>query len=444
MVRVLVLVSSSVRQFRSKCRGTKANEWIDCWWKNMEDDENLDPHIYTVGFMEIKKNGGKNDILYSADANGNKEKLTEEWVSEGSDFFIAEKGEFLIDLLQDIQNDTIVWIRGDRENGLTEKTLQDNIISILSALSHHRICKAYHGKKPEGCGWLTYSSTGNYWPEILHLRYGGLDRNECIRTRQEAFDNMWKALGCGKPCRNPGARTSEEEVEALLKVWRGEAKDQLISILKHRIAHLWLPLDIDLMGIEEVGKQEAGDRKQKYLMEVLQSAGEQFYQQKLGKLQYMVAGEHVHFQEVDCYPVEPRDKENLLAESKSIYDLILESGKKEEIIESEEWKTLKLLCGLETKDEVNELNPPASGKVYKPDEHSPILGFICLLGSKVLKKESINTIDVDEVLSYFSNLSDGEGWTVPDANPGSIKSFHDWFCALYNALGEIRAKLLSG
>ena len=205
------------------------------------------------------------------------------------------------------------------------------------------------------------------------------------------------------------------------------------SILKHRIAHLFLPLDIDLMGIKEVLSSKLGSSEENksravdYLKDVLESKNgdTRYYRQKLAKLQYVVAGEYVDFPQAngnikegkikECDPVKPKDAANLLADNKSIYELILDSDK---IIGSTDWQTLTRLSGLKLKDGVNEKNPDTNCKVYEPDKNSRILQFMCLMDCKIQKLQSIGENDVNELTS-------------------KLESFHSWFCALHETLDKI-------
>lgn len=244
--------------------------------------------------------------------------------------------------------------------------------------------------------------------------------------------------------KNNRQQEAKDKCEQIIK--KIKELSQKLSILIHRIAHLFLPLDIDLQGIEEVKSQESRDRRQKeYLKEILEytaeRGGDTFYRQRLAELQYLVVGgEHVDFSGTkggktkECKPVEAQNKENLLPDSRSIYKLIIESKKKEEIIDSPDWKVLKNLCGLEEKEGVEEKNPREGDKIYEPAEakDSPILQFMCLLDCKILKKQ-VKSEDVGAVLNHFSN-----GWDVSGANPNPIKSFHDWFCNLMECLNKIK------
>ncbi len=230
------------------------------------------------------------------------------------------------------------------------------------------------------------------------------------------------------------------------------------SLLKHRIAHLWLPLDIDIQGINKCWNDGKKNVAQEYLKEVLKdkNGNSAYYRQKLAKLQYIVAGKHVDFSKANstiecedskikgCSSVEPADKSNLLIDNKSIYDLILESDKENKIISSENWQALEFLSGLEIvnrddkKSEADKENPQL--KIYRPIDYknSPISQFICLMDSRIKEKRYNN---VEEILNFFIALDNGKGWELKKANPESIKSFHEWFCALDNCLKNLRMKL---
>jgi hypothetical protein len=227
------------------------------------------------------------------------------------------------------------------------------------------------------------------------------------------------------------------------------------SLLKHRIAHLFLPLDIDLQGISEVkgkkvkvrenDKEIEKDAQVAYLEDVLKDKDQTYYRNKLAKLWYIITGEKVDFLKAKgaleykngeitkCEPVvlTEDEKKNLLRDGDSILDLI-EKSEKKGILDSEEWKNLLKLAGLK---KVNDSYEPIKF------EESPILQYMCLMDSKIIKKDQIQPNDVENILNYFSKLNDNKGWEVEGANPEIIKSFHDWFCALMDCLDKIREKL---
>jgi len=204
------------------------------------------------------------------------------------------------------------------------------------------------------------------------------------------------------------------------------------SLLKHRIAHLFLPLDIDLQGISEA--EDA--KKIEYLKEALrEKKNNHYYRQKLADLWYMVIKEDFEGRKINEYKiVKPRDSTQLLANDKAIIDLIKESGKQDKV--KDLWEVFLDLCGIEYNS-----RKPFENKFSMIN--SPISSFMCLLDKKI-EKNMINMIekgDVEEILNYFSKLNDNKGCKVKGANPEMIKSFHDWFCALDNCLDKIRKGL---
>jgi len=214
---------------------------------------------------------------------------------------------------------------------------------------------------------------------------------------------------------------------------------QSLPLLKHRIAHLFLALDIDLQGISEVE-----DKKIEYLKEVLDEKKNEpkdnqdnpcYYRQKLADLWYMVVKKDFSSQKInECEIVRPTQNENSLPERKAIIDLIEDEKKKNEEVKKY-WKLLLKICGLKFDNN----NPFDSSKI-NPDENLPIIKFMCLMDSKI-KKNKIEQQDVNKILNYFSELNNNKGWEVKGAKPEVIKSFHDWFCALIDCLDKIREKL---
>jgi hypothetical protein len=199
------------------------------------------------------------------------------------------------------------------------------------------------------------------------------------------------------------------------------------SLLIHRIAHFFLPLDIDLQGISEA--EDA--KKIEYLKEALrEKKNNHYYRQKLADLWYMVIKEDFEGRKINEYEkVKPRDSRQLLANDKAIIDLIKESGKQDKV--KDLWEVFLDLCGIKYNS-----RKPFENKFSMIN--SPISSFMCLLDKKI-EKNMINMIekpDVEEILNYFM-----EGWKVEGANPEIIKSFHDWFCALMDCLEKIREGL---
>jgi len=305
------------------------------------------------------------------------------------------------------------------------KDIEEKYVAIHDLKNYIKDVSQFEDKVKYLCGFHHYAS--------------GLDKEFCELLVE--FQNNIKSNNSHQAIKN-----CEEIIKKIEELSKKTVLERL-SLLKHRIAHLWLPLDIDLQGIREVmssefGVQNSGKKRKRaedYLKDVLTAKDGQFYRQKLAKLQYTVAGEYVNFSQVngniecqngeiqECIPVTPQNTENLLADNKSIYDLILES-KKIDILKSQEWTNLLNLCGLE-KD--------GTDKDFKPlhFQHSPILYFMCLMDCRIKEKRYNN---VEEILNFFTALDNGKGWELKGANPEAIKSFHDWFCALDNTLDDLR------
>lgn len=253
-------------------------------------------------------------------------------------------------------------------------------------------------------------------------------------------------------CRSCGAQVnnSDDLIKELWEYFSKEKKNEEnvkpFSLLKHRIAHLFLPLDIDLQGIKEVKKSEARGQKQdgtsvRYLEDVLKDKEPAYYRKKLADLWFIIAGGKVDFSKANgaleckngkitqCEPVPltDEDKQNLLADGMSILDLIEKSEKKEEIKKSNEWENLLELAGLKNVND-NKYEPKKFGE-------SPILKFMCELDSRITdqKYDEIDKIlkfdELDKMLaSDFSHLT-------------SDISFHRWFCALDECLDKLRSEL---
>lgn len=383
--KVIIFVTSGESRKDRVCKGV---EWSDCW--------ELDCNTYYA----IKTDKGKfckkklQDLLNLLQSKKNKKKMTI-WIN------------------------TYNWQTSQKPR--SQEDVYSDIKKILSKLSNltfkpYEICIAYHDLRltpPQNIGVKT-------WPYSLAI---GQEELELWNTLSKLKDNEFE-------------KNFDE-------VWDTIQKKTIIpnfSLLKHRIAHLWLPLDIDLQGIQEVSRQQAGSSSQEYLKNVLTGKDNQFYRQKLAKFQYVLAGEHVDFSQAngsikcengkikECSQVKPQDKENLLVDNKSIYDLIRESDKKD-VIDSQDWQALKLLSGLKLINGVDEKNP--TNKTYKAINYkdSPIFQFICLMDCMISGE---CPSDVTKVLDPFDN------WEVKNANPERITSFHSWFCALDDCLDKFR------
>lgn len=229
------------------------------------------------------------------------------------------------------------------------------------------------------------------------------------------------------------------------------------SLLKHRIAHLWLPLDIDLQGIMECWNDESKDAACKYLEDVLEDKRDKtkdqnniltyaYYRQKLADLQYIITSSEFGIQgselndpcSKDATPVScSKEVKEFMNGKESVLELIEKLKKEMNENKIEELKqTLIALAGLKTNNE-------PQGTKHEPNPNSPILKFMCLMDCKIKEKRYNN---VEEILNFFQHhkFLDEKGnerqFCMGNIEK-PIESFHDWFCALDDCLKNLRMKL---
>jgi hypothetical protein len=202
---------------------------------------------------------------------------------------------------------------------------------------------------------------------------------------------------------------------------------ELFSILQHRIANLFLSLDMNLQGIYEVSKQSK-EKAVEYLKDILKNKSKTFYRQKLADLQFMVAKVNGE--------VATSLTKNDLPDKESILDLLPE----DKTIVKEEWEMLLKLSGLGLKENGNNLFNREDLKV-KVD--SGIFVFMKLLDDKIGKyckdKKSININDVNEILEAepLKKLLEEIGFHSFSLNP-----FSHWYNFLNSYLDKLREKIL--
>jgi hypothetical protein len=206
-------------------------------------------------------------------------------------------------------------------------------------------------------------------------------------------------------------------------------KTEFISILKHRIAYLFIPMDLDLQGISEARNDERGNEhtgskpnraedSSAYLKDVLDSHriltrnGENtHYLGKLADLQYYVGKVPNKLCSID---------DTHLPAGKSMLDL-LQSVPLEAASELKgEGETLLALVGIG----LGTAAPVAEDK-------SLIARFMQLL-------DRSDGENVDEILDFFQ--AEHKLASRKEERPEGVDSFHDWFCALMNALDTIQQK----
>lgn len=225
---------------------------------------------------------------------------------------------------------------------------------------------------------------------------------------------------------------------------------QSFSLLKHRIVHLFLHMDIDLQRISEINKIKEKEAIE-YLKEVLNEKenNSEYYRKKLTQLQYIIVGDKVVFPSANgsktcsdgkankCSPVHlyEIDKKDLLADGKSIYDLITQSDKERKILRSKEWKRLLSHAGFKNKN---------NNRNFSLDKKSEIFKFMCLMDCKIQKimdckiskkgNRSKNNKDITKILNVILNFN------INKSN-GSEIWFHRWFCELDDCLDKLIERL---
>lgn len=249
----------------------------------------------------------------------------------------------------------------------------------------------------------------NYEGTIIRIHYGGGQEPSALKNNDVYDFGFYSTSANEEQYREIADKFKKNKYEnakkTLLQLLQiKKTPIECLSLLKHRIAHLFLSLDIDLQGIADVKK----DDKVNYLGDVLNKKPDTYYRQQLVDLQFMVA---------KVSDNNPFIKEELLTDGKSIKELI--ADKKDEV--QDLWKLLLALSGLEEKDD----------KVII-SKSLEIHEFVVMMDQKTTK---VNQGDVNEVLDFFKK---DEGWSVKGANPTPILSFHDWFCALDDCLDKLR------
>jgi hypothetical protein len=272
---------------------------------------------------------------------------------------------------------------------------------------------------------LDYSQTFIY----IHPGGGGTTQDLVVSFKNEGvndkvFFNTVKCYSLGsdydkreeiriitRELQNP--KTYENAKEKLLVLIGPErTTTEQLSLRKHQIAHLFLPIDMDLQGIREVMIREnnnenvqTGKGSVDYLKEVIDNKDKEYFQ-TLIDLQFMVAGNKL-------YTVEERSNLQIdLTKKESILDLI--EDKKDTI--KDKWDELLMLCGLNEEQGFINLN-----------KNSIICRFMEMMDSIVKKRNEIqDNTQVVNILEFFK----------PE-----FKSFHDWFCKLDECLDKIREAL---
>jgi hypothetical protein len=311
-----------------------------------------------------------------------------------------------------------------------QTTIQSQGINEIGIIFHPHYAADKNSQDEVLCHWGEFVEAfkGKKGTKINNIQISFIEEYSSAMAGNVYYEKIEELC---RSCRTQ-EKNSEKLVEELWEYFSKEKKNKeyikKFSLLKHRIAHLFLPLDIDLQGIGEV----EGEKKIEYLKEVLNEKknNQYYYRQKLADLWYSVTGKDFDGKVNDCeIPKAQDDGKKLVNGNKAIIDLIKESGKQDKV--KDLWEILLNLCGIK-------YDSDSFDNTKYSVINSPIFGFMCLMDKKI-GKNTIEKGDVEEILNYFSKLNGNKGWGIKGANP--IKSFHDWFCALDNCLDKIREKL---
>ena len=191
-----------------------------------------------------------------------------------------------------------------------------------------------------------------------------------------------------------------------------------LTLLIHRMAHLFLPMDIDLMGISEVEES----KKVRYLKEVLSDSDKDknYYKRKLLDLAFYVA--KIGSVTVNGSTLQSNIKEDDLPGGKSLKEIV-EDLKRREQNEQQKEKVNEILKKIYTLTGIKENG-------LEIDTNSKIFEFMKLLDEKT-QKNNIQLSDVHEILNFFQKNG---CWAVDNKK---ICSFHQWFCELVKKIKSL-------
>jgi len=246
-----------------------------------------------------------------------------------------------------------------------------------------------------------------------------------------------------------------------------------VLLLKNRILHLFLPLDVDLQGLKEVSatqvkisltkgessrfknEPEKQDTLLRYLKAILNNKDSQYYRRKLADLQYILAKEKMEAsasqlnEDDPCNELKARhvknsdEMENFMKEINSIFEL-LENYEKLEKRERENNVELKglilLFAGLIKKNNTEQNKIGSYNGKYITNTDAPIFVFMSHLDCLAQKKAN-NNLGINDVLELFAKekeLFENLNSDIKKLMASSrflyyikqLKDFHTWFCAL--------------
>ena len=242
-------------------------------------------------------------------------------------------------------------------------------------------------------------------------------------------------------------KSDSEVVGKILKVIEEKKKDpskcpkitppvvQPFSALKHRIAHCFLSIDVDLQGVNETLEEKQIENAVVYLWDILKAKENSYYRKKLNFVRFLVTGEESFRKLAEV--TETKDK--ILSNGKLVWDLLKYScSEKSDVMR--EWSTIEILLGINHEGTAKDVRFMACesmiGKFFdKLDDLIP--KYRKLENESEIREKAKEYIqDVKEV----SNPAWEEAAKEKDIFD-KINDFHGWFTALDRALDKLRGNL---
>lgn len=187
------------------------------------------------------------------------------------------------------------------------------------------------------------------------------------------------------------------------------------TLLFHRIAHLFLPLFIDMEGLKEVYENDPA-KAEDYLKKIVKGKTSNHYQTLLANFRYSIVGSSGH--EIPGNggkPIEAEDEFKQQINTSTFEEVLQNVVDKED--KDKYLEVLKNLAGLKNGEE--------------------IIKFMKQLDSVVEVGEA--NIDEGHVETFVNFKFNNQQLTLP--NGKEISSFKDWYCALQEVLLQILEKL---
>jgi len=294
-------------------------------------------------------------------------------------------------------------------------------------------------KKSINVSWVGYTtasvSGGNAIETIKNVIKILYENKEKFENKEKLKDSK-TIQQFQQLCNVLGSQRAREEVK---KKYKREQIKKQPTLLSHRIVHLFLPLDIDLMGLREVCSSSSEESGNEYLMEILGGKSKKdkdtkadFYRRKYLQALYLLFGldEFPEFQlydEVICKKVELTNEEKTgLLENKNqnLAEIVKDTAATNILQEIEYWMGVK-----------------NGGQGKKVDPDHPIPKFFCYLDSLIANSSNPS---VENLLNNEKKTFDQLKKLLSkheELKKENVETFHDWFCELMKRLEELQEKI---